>query len=288
MTLTKEEKEKYFKILGLFPDSTIDEIQNAYSRLREMYASEISLLSSIVGDFPTEKIEDVLLDLEEAKRKILAQMEYERSSANRMNQKPPRSQPTHEAKKKETNTTQPIMEDIKEKLAEEEAKLSLDYVRKIEHLMTKGNALCSALNEIMKQLQYLERRLSIKNAGRMEIFDKLTCIKSKVDCIRKVYSENMQNDLEYGWAAASNESREPLAEQMALLCDDINLSQGAPTQVQIDQFAGFERRIVSLQNAAQEIREKDIPEMNTLLQELNLPLITISEILHDLRPRIPK
>ena len=280
MTLTEKEKIKCLKILGLGFNATLEEIQQAYTRLRDMYTSEISLLSSIVTDFPIEKKREVLKELEEANKKIIIQMEGEQSLQEQKERKPSEKGISQEERPKDVKFNRPIMEEIKEKLDLEETKLKQQYIWRIDDLMIKGTALLTLLNEIMKQLQNLEKRLPRKNGTQIDIFEKLNCLKTKVDNIQKTYSDNKASELEYGWPVVPTEQVEPLSEQMSLLRDSICKCQGAPAQTQINQFIIIERRIVALLTTAKEIKEKDIPDLNITLKEFNIPLITISKILH--------
>lgn len=280
MTLTEKEKIKCLKILGLGFNATLEEIQQAYTRLRDMYTSEISLLSSIVTDFPIEKKREVLKELEEANKKIIIQMEGEQSLQEQKERKPSEKGISQEERPKDVKFNRPIMEEIKEKLDLEETKLKQQYIWRIDDLMIKGTALLTLLNEIMKQLQNLEKRLPRKNGTQIDIFEKLNCLKTKVDNIQKTYSDNKASELEYGWPVVPTEQVEPLSEQMSLLRDSICKCQGAPAQTQINQFISMERRIVALLTTAKEIKEKDIPDLNITLKEFNIPLITISKILH--------
>lgn len=281
MTLTKNEKIEYLKILGLPPDASLAEIQQAYRRLRDMYTSEISLFSSILTDFKAEKKEEILKELEEANRKILNHMESEQSLQQQKKPKPSGIKIPHKEKPKEVKFNSQILEEINEKLDLEESKLKQEYIRRIDDLMFKGTALLTLLNEIMKQLQNLESRLPRKNGIQIDISEKLNSLKTKVDDIQKAYSLNKACELEYGWPVIPTEQVGPLSEQMSLLRDSIYQCQGAPTQTQINQFISIERRIVALLTTASEIKEKDIPDLNNTLKELDIPLITISRILHN-------
>jgi hypothetical protein len=78
-TMTTEEKEKYLKILGLSSEATFVEIKRVYKRLLRLYSSETSIISSIADDFSKRKKQKVIRELEDAYKKLSAQIEYEQS-----------------------------------------------------------------------------------------------------------------------------------------------------------------------------------------------------------------
>ena len=78
-TITANEKEKYLRILGLSSEATFVEIKRVYKRLLRLYSSETSIISSIADDFSKRKKQKVIRELEDAYKKLSAQIEYEQS-----------------------------------------------------------------------------------------------------------------------------------------------------------------------------------------------------------------
>ena len=64
-----------------------------------------------------------------------------------------------------------------------------------------------------------------------------------------------------------------LPEQISRLRYSILSYQGAPTQTQIAQFEDIKQVMQPLLDIAEEIKTKDIPELNILLNELKFPVI---------------
>ena len=78
-TMTANEREKYLRILGLSSEATFVEIKRVYKRLLRLYSSETSIISSIADDFSKRKKQKVIRELEDAYKKLSAQIEYEQS-----------------------------------------------------------------------------------------------------------------------------------------------------------------------------------------------------------------
>jgi hypothetical protein len=64
-----------------------------------------------------------------------------------------------------------------------------------------------------------------------------------------------------------------LPEQISRLRYSILSYQGAPTQSQMEQFENIKQVMQPLLDLAEEIKTKDIPELNSLLNELEYPAI---------------
>ena len=77
--MTTEEKEKYLKILGLSSKATFVEIKRVYKRLLRLYSSETSIISSIAADFSKREKQKIIRELEDAYKKLSAQIEYEQA-----------------------------------------------------------------------------------------------------------------------------------------------------------------------------------------------------------------
>ena len=85
--LTTEERKKYLKILGLSPEATFVEIKRAHKRMMRLYSSETSIISPIAEDFSKRKKQKVKRELDDAYKKLSAQIEYEQSLKKQ--EKPP-------------------------------------------------------------------------------------------------------------------------------------------------------------------------------------------------------
>lgn len=275
MTLSKEEKTKYLKILGLGSEASLEEIHNTYSQLRKLYASEISFFNSITAEFTSVKKKKILKELKDAYRKLSIQMKYEKSTQKKEGQRPAEVKISPEEGLRDEILSSSILQELQEQLDFEEKKLNQEYVRKIDDLMMKGTALMSSLYNIKQQLQNLERMIASDKRAHLTLLNNLNGLKSKVDEIQKAYSQNEKSAADYEWQAVTKERVGSLAEQIPRLRDSINQSQRAPTQTQINQFNGINRRVVDLFSVASEIMENDIPILNELLKEFHVPLIKI-------------
>jgi len=277
MTLTKEERTKYLKILGLGPDASNATIKRVYKRLQRLYTSEIHLISSILNEFPKRKKQAVIRELEDAYDKISVHFENEQSLNNK--KMPYEDEKLEEERPEDFKLNSRMQQDIRKKLVLTEKKEYQEFVTKIDGLMKKGTALISSMNEVMKQLQNLERRFKAEDVTNKGLQDKLNSLTSKVGEIQRAYSYSEEGVAEYKKSAKGGGLRVgTLPEQISRLRGSISRSQKAPTQIQIDQFNYVKRKVVSLLKMASEIKEKEIPDLNKSLNEINFLFIKISKL----------
>ena len=77
MIVSREEYQKYLEILELDPDASLAEIKKSYLHLKRLYSSDSIVISPIAEEFPLEKRDDILQQIEMAFSNILAFLEKE-------------------------------------------------------------------------------------------------------------------------------------------------------------------------------------------------------------------
>ena len=77
MTVSREEYQKYLKILELDPDATLTEIKKSYLHLKRLYSEDSIAISPISEEFTQERRRRILSQIEEAYHGLLAILEEE-------------------------------------------------------------------------------------------------------------------------------------------------------------------------------------------------------------------
>ena len=77
MTVSREEYQKYLKILELDPDATLTEIKKSYLHLKRLYSEDSIAISPIAEEFSLERRRQILTQIEEAYHGLLAILEEE-------------------------------------------------------------------------------------------------------------------------------------------------------------------------------------------------------------------
>jgi curved DNA-binding protein CbpA len=72
MLMPEKNYEKYFEILELRPEASLDEIKNSYMRLKKLYASDSMVLAPLAEEFPERKRKKILNQIEVAYSRLLA------------------------------------------------------------------------------------------------------------------------------------------------------------------------------------------------------------------------
>jgi hypothetical protein len=155
----------------------------------------------------------------------------------------------------------------------EERKLNQKYANEISALVQKGNALIqnmSALNEELKAVKSRSRTAEIKDD---RLSAKMEDIRVKVDNIQKAYSRSVEGRTGYKRPVLVALRGGTLPEQISRLQYSVMGYQGAPTKTQIDRFQNIKQVMQPLLDLAEELKTKDVPELNALLNELKFPII---------------
>ena len=77
MIVSREEYQKYLEILELDSDASLAAIKKSYLHLKRLYSSDSIVISPIAEEFPLEKRNDILQQIEMAFSNILALLEKE-------------------------------------------------------------------------------------------------------------------------------------------------------------------------------------------------------------------
>lgn len=95
--MTKEEYRKYIEILELKPSASLIEIEKQYRYLRKLYSSSDStILSPISGEFTEEDRKKILIDIEEAYRKLVEFFKAKDQYQQRVEKHPPKNSGSEE------------------------------------------------------------------------------------------------------------------------------------------------------------------------------------------------
>jgi len=155
----------------------------------------------------------------------------------------------------------------------EDRRLNQRYVQDIGDLVQKGNALIQGMADLDEELKSLAKRVPAAGIKDKRLETKMTAIRAKVDRIQKAYSRSVEGRTGYKRPVLVALRGGTLPEQISRLQYSIMGYQGAPTQTQIDQYENIKKIMQPLLDSAEELKNKDIPELNTLLNELNFPVI---------------
>jgi lipopolysaccharide export system ATP-binding protein len=75
--MAREEYRNYLEILELGPDATLVEIKKSYLHLKRLYSTDSIVISPIAEEFSEEKRKEILQQIEDAYRNLLALLEKE-------------------------------------------------------------------------------------------------------------------------------------------------------------------------------------------------------------------
>lgn len=157
----------------------------------------------------------------------------------------------------------------------EERRLNQKYVREIGELVLKGDSLIRSMNSLQDQLENLERRIKAEKISAPSLIEKLNALKAKVNGVLEVYSYSPEGASGYRRPVKVALRGGMLPEQLSGLRGAISSWQGAPTQTQIDQFEEIKGILIPLLEREKEIRARDIPELNRMLNENGFPFLKI-------------
>jgi hypothetical protein len=155
----------------------------------------------------------------------------------------------------------------------EDRKLNHRYAREIRALAQKGNALIRTMADLEEELKSVSRRANAAGIQDKRLQEKMEDIKAKVDRFRKAYSRSVEGRTGYKRPVLVALRGGTLPEQISRLQSSVMGYQGAPTQTQIDRFENIKEAMKPLLDLIEELKNKDVPELNALLNELKFPVI---------------
>ena len=161
----------------------------------------------------------------------------------------------------------------KHKFTLADRQLNHRYVNEIGMLVEQGNTLIRSMADLDKALQSVSSGARAAGIKDERVSAKMKGIRSKVEKIQKAYSRSVEGRTGYKRPVLVALWGGTLPEQISRLRYSILSYQGAPTQTQIDQFENIKQVMQPLLDLAEEIKTKDIPELNSLLNELEYPVI---------------
>jgi flagellar biosynthesis protein FlhG len=80
--MSNKELKKYFETLEISPDATIQEIRNAYNRLKKLYSTDSVVISPIADEFSKKERKEILQQVEEAFKKLMESLKEPHSSSS--------------------------------------------------------------------------------------------------------------------------------------------------------------------------------------------------------------
>jgi photosystem II stability/assembly factor-like uncharacterized protein len=155
----------------------------------------------------------------------------------------------------------------------EDRKLNQRYAQKIGIMVQKGNALIQSMTDLDEELRSAASRISSAGIKDERLSTKMKTVRTKVDKIQKAYSRSVEGRTGYKRPVLVALRGGTLPEQLSRLLGSITSYQGAPTRTQIAQFENIEQVMQPLLDLADELKIKDIPELNALLNERKFPII---------------
>lgn len=173
-------------------------------------------------------------------------------------------------KQAETLTVKPFS---KHDFSMEDRKFNQKISREIADLVQKGNGLIRFIDELAEELESVSTRTNAAGIKDERLDEKMKDVQAKVNKIQKAYSRSVEGRTGYKRPVIVALRGGTLPEQISRLQYSVMGYQGAPTQTQIAQFENIKQVMEPLLELAELLRTKDIPELNTLLNELNFPVI---------------
>jgi hypothetical protein len=148
-----------------------------------------------------------------------------------------------------------------------------EFAEEIGTLNRLGAGLIRDMEALDTQLKDVEGRLRTSGISDQALAGKLEAVKTKVAHIRETYSYSVAGRTGYRRPVMVALRGGTLPEQLSRLRGSVSRYQGAPTRTQISHFNEIKNRVEPLLQTAAEIREKDIPEINRMLNALDFPVI---------------
>jgi photosystem II stability/assembly factor-like uncharacterized protein len=155
----------------------------------------------------------------------------------------------------------------------DDRKLNHRYAHEIGALVQKGTALIQSMSELDEELKSVSDRVRTAGIRDERLGTKMKDIRDKVDKVQKAYSRSVEGRTGYKRPVLVALRGGTLPEQISRLQYSVMGYQGAPTQTQIAQFENIKQVMQPLLDLAEMLKTKDIPELNTLLNELKFPVI---------------
>jgi hypothetical protein len=156
---------------------------------------------------------------------------------------------------------------------DEERVLNQKFVREASEFNQRGSQLIRDMTKLNEQLEEVAGRVRSEKMSDKSLLDKLAAAKAKVEQIQKAYSYSVEGATGYRRPVMVALRGGTLPEQLSRLLGEVSRYQGAPTQTQLERFADIKKAVTPLLDAGTELKEKDVPEINRLLNGLNYPVI---------------
>jgi hypothetical protein len=125
--MPREELKRYFDILELNPSASLRDVQNAYWRLKKLYAEESSALAPLADEFPERMRKKVLRQVEDAYAKLQAALKSELpKSISIIPVEPSAEKAPQEKPIEQTTFSGPALREVRERLG-----IRLDDISKL-------------------------------------------------------------------------------------------------------------------------------------------------------------
>jgi len=166
-----------------------------------------------------------------------------------------------------------IKEDELQGFSIEERRLHQKYFREAMDLAQKGNDLLSFIEKLSSQIGELESKLNTMKDVDKIVMDKAKAVKDKVEDLKKSYYRSPEEQSGYRRPLKVAYRGGTVAELVSGLPGRVGSYMGAPTQTTIHMIEELKSYLVPLLDKMNEISAIDIPELNRLLAEKNIPYI---------------
>jgi len=132
--MSREELKKYFDILEISLDASFLEVKNAYLRLKNLYSTDSIVISPIADEFPIEKRQEILRQIDEAYMKITELFRDNQRNLDSLKNSVSSGNGSREEKSDIHSYSGPALKEIREKLGIHLFKVAIDTKIRIEIL----------------------------------------------------------------------------------------------------------------------------------------------------------
>ncbi len=168
-----------------------------------------------------------------------------------------------------------VKADPRQAITLEERKLSRNYAREIAALVQKGNRYMATINRLSAELDQLDKNLRAAKAADAAILESVKNLRLKLEPLKEAYAPSKEGQTGYRQPYVIALRGGTLPEQLRRVMSTVTGSQGAPTQTVIDQYKDIEAVLTPLLGKLDEVVRTDVPGLNKLLNERNVPHIKL-------------
>ncbi len=132
--MSDKELKKYFDILEISPDASVQEIRNAYMRLKKLYSSDSVVLYPIADEFSKQERQRILQQVDDAYGKLMESFKDKPGIQSGPTRRVPRRQELPEEETERESYSGPVLKRLREKMGIQLFEVSLDTKIRMEIL----------------------------------------------------------------------------------------------------------------------------------------------------------